>query len=851
MTCASCASHVEEALQAVHGVVEASVNLATERATVRYDRSSGTSSQGIPASVVQAVEESGYDVAIAKTTLHVGEMTCASCVSSVEDALRAVPGVVDANVNLATERATVRSIAGTVSQQELAEAVRRAGYETNVEASENDDSSGDDDRKRMGRRLGWALAFTIPIFILEMGPMVVPGMEAWLHDITPEQTWRHVLFVLATVVQFGPGWYFYRKGWASLKRGSPDMNALVMIGTSAAYGYSVVATFIPGVLPAEAVHVYYEAAATIIALILMGNYLESLAKGRANSAIRKLLDLQAQTARVVRDGQEVEIPVEDVVVGDLVRVRPGEKIPVDGEVVEGTSRIDESMLTGEPAPVRKQAGDDVTGATINQTGSLTVKATRVGADTALAQIVQMVEEAQGSKPPIQGIADRVVRIFVPTVIALALLTFGAWMVLGPQPPLTYALVASVSVLIIACPCAMGIATPISVMVGTGKAAELGIFVREGEALQALQEAGTIALDKTGTLTQGRPELTDLRVLAGTEDGAAEDDVLALAAAVETRSEHPIGEALVRAAQERGLTLAEPSGFEAVPGRGVEAQVEGRAVAIGSARYMERLGVDPSPARKDAEALASEGKSPLLVAVDGQLAAVMAVADPLKDTTPVAIRSLHELGLKVVMITGDTRRTAEAIARQLGIDEVRAEVLPDEKAQAVRQLQQPGRPVAFIGDGINDAPALAQADVGIAIGTGTDVAIEAGDIVLTSGDLRGIPNAQALSKATLRNIKQNLFWAFAYNVLLIPVAAGALYPLSGVLLSPALAALAMVFSDFFVLGNALRLRRFTPPLPHAGIDHLSKASPIYSSQNGQPRGSSAPEGQSRQMPQVSA
>jgi len=794
---------------------------------------------------VEAVQQSGYDVAIVKTTLHVGEMTCASCVSSVEDALRAVPGVVDANVNLATERATIRSIAGRVRQQELAEAVRRAGYETTVEASDSEDSSRDDHRNRMGRRLGWALAFTVPIFFLEMGPMVMPGMEAWLYGIASEQTWRHVLFVFATVVQFGPGSYFYRKGWASLKRGSPDMNALVMIGTSAAYGYSVVATFIPGALPAEAVHVYYEAAATIIALILTGNYLESIAKDRAHSAIRKLLDLQARTARVVRDGHEVEIPVEEVAVGDFLRVRPGEKIPVDGEVVEGTSRIDESMLTGEPVPVRKQAGDDVTGATINQTGSLTVKAMRVGAQTALAQIVQMVEEAQGSKPPIQGIADRVVRIFVPTVIALALLTFGVWLVVGPQPPLTYALVASVSVLIVACPCAMGIATPISVMVGTGKAAELGIFVREGKALQALQGAGTIALDKTGTLTQGRPTLTDLRVLTLTDDltrtsDAADEDVLALAAAVETRSEHPIGEALVRAARERGLTLAEPSGFEAVPGRGVEAQVEGRAVAIGSARYMEQLGADAGPAREDARALASEGKSPLLVAVDGQLAAVMAVADPLKDTTPAAIRSLHELGLKVVMITGDTQRTAEAIARQLGIDEVRAEVLPGEKAQAVRQLQQSGRPVAFVGDGINDAPALAQADVGIAIGTGTDVAIEAGDIVLTSGDLRGIPNAQALAKATLRNIKQNLFWAFAYNVLLIPVAAGALYPLSGVLLSPALAALAMVFSDFFVLGNALRLRRFTPPLPHAGTDRLSKASPVHSSQNSPPRGSGAPE-----------
>jgi Cu+-exporting ATPase len=641
--------------------------------------------------------------------------------------------------------------------------------------------------------------------------MVVPPMEGWLHGLMGESSWRYLVFTMATVLQFGPGWFFYRKGWASMRRGSPDMNALVMIGTSAAYGYSVVATFLPGVLPAGAAHVYYEAAATIIALILAGNYMERIAKGRASQAIRRLLDLQAKTARVAREhGETEEIPVGEVQVGDRIVVRPGEKIPVDGEVVEGASRVDESMLTGEPTPVQKGPGEDadheVAGGTVNQAGSLTFEATRVGSDTALAQVARMVEEAQGSKPPIQALADRVVRVFVPVVLVLAALTFGAWMLFGPTPPLTYALVASVSVLIIACPCAMGIATPISVMVGTGRAAELGVFVREGEALQAFQETDVIAFDKTGTLTKGRPELTDVRVAEGFD----ENEVLALAAAVETRSEHPIGETIVRAAEERALSRKEPEDFEAVAGHGVTAQVEGRQVAVGAARYMERLGADTGPLDKAAERLAEEGKTPLFAAIDGTLAALLAVADPIKEDTPAAVEALHALGLEVAMITGDARATAEAIARRLGIDDVEAEVLPEGKVDAVRKLQQEGgRTVAFVGDGINDAPALAQADVGLAIGTGTDVAIEAGDIVLMSGELSGVPKALRLSRATLKNIKQNLFWAFAYNVTLIPVAAGVLYPFFGLLLSPALAAGAMVFSDLFVIGNALRLRRFDP------------------------------------------
>jgi Cu+-exporting ATPase len=802
MDCGSCVGHVDDALRSVAGISEVSVSLATERATIRFNPS-----QVEAVALAKAVRKSGYDVAQTTKTLYVEGMSCASCVTSVETALRDVPGVLEVSVNLATGRATVQHLAGAVSRADLAEAVRGAGYEVGTEDTGSEESARASRSSPLGRRLAWALAFTIPIFIVEMGPLVLPGMEAWLHDLMPEQTWRYVIFGLATVVQFGPGWYFYHKGWASLRRLRPDMNALVMIGTTAAYGYSVVATFLPGLLPAGTAHIYYEAAATIIALILTGNYLGSIAKGRASEAIRKLLDLQTKTARVLRNGEAAEVPVEEVQVGDRVVVRPGEKIPVDGEVTEGASHVDEAMLTGEPVPVHKTEGDEVAAGTVNQAGSLTFRATRVGDETALAQIARMVEEAQKSKPPIQALADKVVRVFVPVVIAIALLTFGAWMLVGPAPALTYALVASVSVLIIACPCAMGIATPISVMVGTGKAAEMGIFVRKGEALQALQEADVVALDKTGTLTRGRPELTDVQV----RNGFAETAVLAQAAAVETRSEHPIGEAVVRAARKQSLALPEPTSFEAVPGHGVTAQVEGRHVAVGAGRYMKHLEVDVGPATREAEALAADGKTPLFVAVGGQLAAVLAVADPIKDTTPPAVRALQNLGLRVAMITGDTERTAEAIARKLEIDEIQAEVLPDEKTEAVRELQEAGRSVAFVGDGINDAPALAQADVGLAIGTGTDVAIEAGDIVLTSGDLRGIPNALSLSKATFRNIKQNLFWAFAYNVMLIPVAAGVLYPALGVLLSPAIAALAMVFSDLFVLGNALRLRRFAPPL----------------------------------------
>jgi P-type Cu+ transporter len=805
MTCAACATRVERALTRAPGVAEASVNLATERATVAYDPEATS-----PAALAEAVEASGYGVRQQTSTLAVGGMTCAACVNRVERALRAVPGVTEASVNLATERATVRHLTGTPPEA-LAEAVRQGGYtviETEGDAPGDAEREGRErERLALRRRLLTAAAFTVPIVLLDMGTMLVPPIHDWVMATVPMQTLWMVLFALATVVQFGPGWRFYRTGWAAARHGSPDMNTLVALGTSAAYGYSTVATFAPGVLPANAVHVYFEAAAVIITLVLLGKYMEALAKGRTSEAIRRLVGLQPRTARVERGGAVVEVPLAEVAVGDVVRVRPGERIPVDGAVTEGTSYVDESMISGEPVPVEKAPGAEVVGGTVNGTGAFAFRATRVGAETVLAQIIRMVEEAQASRPAIQALADRVVAVFVPAVLAVATVTFIAWLLLGPDPALTFALVAAVSVLIIACPCAMGLATPTSIMVGTGKAAEMGVLFRRGEAIQTLREASVVAFDKTGTLTEGKPRLVDLLP----EPGFEASEVLALAAAVEAHSEHPIARAIGEAAEGRGLTLPSASGVQAEPGFGVEGTVGGRRVAVGAARYLDRLGVttggSPPPA---ALRLASEGKTPVLVAVDGRLAATLAVADPVKPSARAAVRALHAQGLRVAMITGDARGTAEAVAREIGIDEVLAEVLPAGKAEAVERLQAGGRRVAFVGDGINDAPALARADVGIAIGTGTDVAIESADVVLMRGDLSGVVDALALSRATLRNIRQNLFWAFAYNTALIPVAAGVLYPWLGVLLNPMFAAAAMGVSSVFVLGNALRLRGFQPP-----------------------------------------
>ncbi len=812
MTCASCVGRVERALKAVPGVARASVNLATERAEVAF---AGTAD---PGAVKQAVEHAGYSVGEEAMELVIEGMSCASCVGRVEKALARVPGVLSASVNLATERAQVRFIAGTVIPDALLDAVRAAGYEARAIATDGamdrEAQAREHELRSLGRAVLVAAILTLPVFVLEMGSHLVPGVHDWVMSTLGHRESWYLQFALTTLVLFGPGLRFFRKGVPALLRGSPDMNSLVALGTSAAYGYSVVATFAAGLLPAGTHHVYYEAAAVIVTLILLGRFLESRAKGRTSEAIKRLLRLQSKTARVVRAGQSVEVPLADVRVGDLVQVRPGERVPVDGEVVEGGSYVDESMITGEPVPVAKAVGAAVVGGTVNKTGAFSFRATKVGADTMLAQIIRMVEQAQGAKLPIQALVDRVTGVFVPIVMAVAALTFAIWFAFGPAPALTFALVNAVAVLIIACPCAMGLATPTSIMVGTGRAAEMGVLFRKGEALQTLRSTRVIALDKTGTLTHGRPELTDFVPAPG----FVADEVLALVASVEARSEHPIAEAIVSGARARGLELAAVERFEAIPGFGVAARVQGHEVEVGADRYMKRLGYDVADLAPAAQRLALAGKSALYAAVDGRPAAVIAVADPIKPTTPEAIRALHALGLKVAMITGDNAATARAIAQELGIDEVVAEVLPEGKVEAIQALRARVGSVAFVGDGINDAPALAAADVGLAIGTGTDVAIEAADVVLMSGDLRGVVNAIALSQATIRNIRQNLFWAFAYNALLVPVAAGVLYPAWGLLLSPVFAAAAMALSSVFVLGNALRLKGFRPPLAaKAGVE----------------------------------
>ncbi|UQN08473.1 heavy metal translocating P-type ATPase [Deinococcus sp. QL22] len=808
MTCASCVGRVERGLGKVEGVESAAVNLATERATVTYDPALTT-----PQALIAKVKDVGYEPLVSQIDLSVQGMTCANCVGRVERALTKVDGVLSASVNLATERASVTYLPSSVSAGQLKAAVRASGYEVlDTEAGQDRSDQEREAREKevqgLRRAVTLSAVFAVPLLLLAMIPMLYMPAHMWLMGWTTERTLNWVMLALALPVQFGPGLRFYRLGWKAIKNRSPDMNALVMIGTSAAFFYSLLVTLVPQIFPAGTAHVYYEASAVVISLILLGKYFEALAKGRSSEAMKKLLGLQAKTARVLRGGQELELPVDEVLLGDLISVRPGEKLPVDGEVTGGQSYVDESMITGEPIPVAKQVGAAVVGGTINQNGALQFRATKIGADTALAQIIQLVERAQGSKPPIQGLADAVVAVFVPVVLGIAALTFLVWLIFGGEQALSFALVNTVAVLIIACPCAMGLATPTSVMVGTGKAAELGVLFRSGTALEGLQGVKVVAMDKTGTLTKGKPELTDFVLAPGFERVS----VLKLVAAAEDQSEHPIARAIVDAAKREGIAVMAAEQAEAVPGFGLDAGVEGHRVHVGADRYMAQLGLDVSPFAAEARRLGDEGKSPLYAAIDGRLAALIAVADPIKAGSLEAVQALHQQGLRVAMITGDNARTAQAIARQLGIDEVLAEVLPSGKSDAIKELQSKGHSVAFVGDGINDAPALAQADVGLAIGTGTDVAVETADVILMSGDLRGVPNAVALSRATLRNIRLNLFWAFAYNIILIPVAAGVLYPAFGWLLSPVLAAAAMGISSVFVLSNALRLRGFKPPVP---------------------------------------
>ncbi|HDL4939025.1 TPA: copper-translocating P-type ATPase, partial [Pseudomonas aeruginosa] len=689
MTCASCVGRVEAALAKVEGVASVSVNLATERADIRLNRPVDRMA------LIQAIEKVGYDVPQGTIELAIGGMTCASCVGRVEKALKAVPGVTEAVVNLATERATVRGVA---SVQDLIAAVDKVGYEaspvdTGMQADEEAAEKKDAERAELKRDLTLAAVLALPVFVLEMGSHMIPGMHEWVAStIGIQQSW-YLQFVLTLLVLAIPGWRFYEKGFPALFRLGPDMNSLVAVGTAAAFGYSMVATFAPSLLPAGTVNVYYEAAAVIVALILLGRFLEARAKGRTSEAIKRLIGLQAKEAHVLRDGRIVDIPINDVAQGDIVEVRPGERVPVDGEVTEGRSFVDESMITGEPIPVEKAEGSTVVGGTVNQKGALTLRATAVGGQTMLAQIIRMVEQAQGSKLPIQAVVDKVTLWFVPAVMLAAVLTFLVWLVFGPSPALSFALVNAVAVLIIACPCAMGLATPTSIMVGTGRGAEMGVLFRKGEALQLLKDAKVVAVDKTGTLTEGRPVLTDLEIA----DGFDRNQVLAKVAAVESRSEHPIARAIVESAVEGGIALPTMTDFDSVTGMGVRATVDGARVEVGADRFMRELGLDVGSFARTAERLGNEGKSPLYAAIDGRLAAIIAVADPIKSSTPAAIAALHQLGLKVAMITGDNARTAQAIAKQLGIDEVVAEVLPEGKVEAVRRLKASHGQIAYVGD----------------------------------------------------------------------------------------------------------------------------------------------------------
>jgi P-type Cu+ transporter len=734
----------------------------------------------------------------------VGGMTCASCVARVERALKRVAGVASASVNLATERASVAYDPAAVTLPALQAAIRDAGYEPGAPpetAAAEPDAVTLREIAATRRDALVAAAFTLPLFLFTMVPMAVPALHgsAFVHFF---MGWGGLL--LAAPVQLWAGRRFYRRGLAELRHGSPGMSTLVMLGSSAAFFYSVAVLIAPGVFPPGTAHTYFEASSAIITFILGGKYLEAIARGRTSAALKKLVSLQARTARVRRDGGDVEVPIRDVAPGDVVVVRPGERLPVDGEVTEGSSFVDESMITGEPAPVEKLAGAAVAAGTVNGSGSFLFRATRVGSETLLGQIIRFVEQAQTSKPPVQELADRVAAVFVPVVVSVAALTLVLWLLFGPAPALNHAFVAAVSVLVIACPCAMGLATPTAVMVATGRAAELGILFRRGTALEGLGRATVVLLDKTGTLTEGRPALTDIDVLAAGGE-RAEAEVLRLVAAAETRSEHPIGKALVAAAEARGIALPAVERFQAEAGYGLTASVEGHLVQVGAPRWMVKSGIAVDAAQERMTRMAAEAKTPVLAAIDGKLAAVLAVADPVKVGSREAVAALRELGLMPVMVTGDGRHTAEAVARAVGIEQVLAERLPADKAAEIVALQREGKTVAFVGDGINDAVALAQADAGIAMGTGTDIAIEAGDVILMRGDLRVLVDAVALSRRALRIIRQNFFWAYAYNVALIPVAAGALYPVAGVMLSPVIAALAMSASSLFVLGNSLRLR----------------------------------------------
>ena len=806
MTCANCVASVERNAKKVNTVADAAVNFASERLSINYDPAVSTAKE-VLTDVIARVGRAGYSVPTDTVELPLLGMTCANCANTIQRRLTKVEGVLNAEVNYANERATVEFVPGVTSYSDLVAAVRKAGYDVVETAA----SAASDDAEAMARaaelhhqqiRLLVGVLFSLPLFLLSMA-RDFSLVGDWAHE-----PWVNWLFLaLATPVQFYVGWDYYVGAYKSLRNGSANMDVLVAMGSSVAYVYSV-AVLIALTLGNHTLghHVYFETAAVIITLIVLGKLLEVRAKGQTSAAIKKLIGLQAKTARVVRNGEERDIPIAEVVKHDLVLVRPGEKIPVDGMVTDGHSAVDESMITGESLPVEKAVGDTVIGATINKQGLLKFKATKVGKETALAQIIRLVEQAQGSRAPIQRVVDQVAAYFVPAVIGLAVLTFLVWWFVGGD--FVPALIRLTAVLVIACPCAMGLATPTSIMVGVGKGAENGILFKNSAALEQAHKLTAIVLDKTGTITKGQPSVTD--VVASGQVVLTSDELLRLAASAERGSEHPLGESIVRSAKERGLALSEPVAFEGIAGHGIAATVDGHKVLLGNLRLMQREGVHLNGLAPKAEALQAAAKTAMWLAVDGQASALIGVADTIKDGSKEAVAALHKLGLTVVMMTGDNEATAQAIAKEVGIDRIFAEVLPGDKAKHVTKLQAEGYKVAMVGDGINDAPALAQADVGIAIGTGTDVAIETADVTLMRGDLRSVPQALALSKATMRNIKQNLIWAFGYNIALIPIAAGILAPFPWApdflrQLHPILAAGAMAFSSISVVSNALRLR----------------------------------------------
>ena len=793
MTCANCVATVERNLKKVDGVETANVNLSSERAAVTYDPEKADLGE-----FIKRVQGAGYQVAMGEASLGITNLSDASDARRLEKTLNKQEGVIEAHVNLASEKAQVKYIPTVISQNELRRAIRSAGFvllEADQQLEDAEAKARKEEIAQQKRLLIIGLIFTVPLFVLSMARDF-----GFLPMSLAHAPWMAYLFwALATPVQFYVGWQYYVNGYKSLRNGSANMDVLVALGTSAAYFYSIPITF--GLIPG---HVYFETSAVIITLVKLGKYLEAKAKGGASDAIRKLMDLRPRKAYIVRDGVEIEVNIDEVEVGDLVLVHPGEKIPVDGVVVDGRSSIDESMLTGESLPVEKTPGDQVIGGTINKLGLLKFEATKIGKETVLAQIIKLVEEAQSSKAPIQNLADKISAIFVPVVIGIATLTFLVWYFLIPLGSdagvglFTRALINTVAVLVIACPCAMGLATPTAVMVGTGKGAEMGILIKKSESLERAGQITTVVLDKTGTITRGQPAVTQVLL---TSSDHAEEELIRLVASVEKGSEHPLGEAITADANARGLNLSEPLGFSAIAGHGVRAEVDGFQIMVGNRRLMETQATEIKTVQKDLETLEEGGNTAILVAINNQLAGVIGVADTVKEGSLEAVEALHAMGLEVVMVTGDNARTARAIAKQINIDTVLAEVLPGDKAAEIKKLQDMGQTVAMVGDGINDAPALAQADMGIAIGTGTDIAMASAPVVLISGDLRGVPKAIALSRKTLKTIKQNLFWAFFYNTVLIPAAALGF-------LNPMLAAGAMSFSSIFVVTNSIRLKRFT-------------------------------------------